>query len=91
VKWLVTAIIITAASSFAADNPDILKFKNGVTFTHKTHQSYQKSECKVCHRKTGQIPGHIQDFSKDNAHRLCRTCHAMKKAGPLKCDGCHIH
>lgn len=90
-KWLVPVIIIVATSSFAADNPEILKFKNGVTFAHRTHQTYQKSECKVCHRKAGEVPGHIEGFSKDFAHRMCKTCHAMKKAGPASCKGCHIH
>jgi len=91
VKWLVTVLFLVATSSFAADNPDILQLKNGVTFSHKAHQSYHKSDCKVCHRKAGETPGHIAGFGKDVAHRLCRTCHAMKKAGPAHCKGCHIH
>ena len=89
-KWLFPALLLIAATSFAADdNPAVLKFKNGVTFSHKAHQGFHKSDCKQCHRKTNEIPGHIEGFSKDGAHRLCRTCHAMKNAGPAKCAGCH--
>lgn len=88
-KWLVPAILLVAVSSFADDGAEILKLKNGVTFPHRAHQKYNKSDCKQCHRKeigTGHIPG----FSKDGAHRMCRTCHAMKQAGPMACKECHI-
>ena len=89
-KWLVSAILLVATTSFAADNSDIIKFKNGVTFPHKAHQTYNKSDCRQCHRKAGEAPGHIEGFSKDVAHRMCKTCHAMKNAGPASCKGCHI-
>lgn len=88
-KWLAPAILLVAVTAFAAeDGADILKLKNGVTFPHRAHQNYNKSDCKQCHRKeigTGHIPG----FSKDGAHRMCRTCHAMKQAGPTACKECH--
>ena len=88
-KWLCSALLLVAATSFADENPETLKFKNGVTFPHKAHQSYFKSDCKQCHRKSGEAPGHIDKFGKDVAHRLCRTCHAMKMAGPASCPDCH--
>jgi len=87
VKWLVPVILLVAAISFADDGPEVLKFKNGVTFPHRAHQKYIKSDCKQCHRKSiGKIP----DFGKDIAHRMCRTCHAMRQAGPAACKECHI-
>jgi hypothetical protein len=47
-----------------------------------------KSDCKQCHRKDDGT-GHIPDFGKDVAHRMCRTCHAMKMKGPAACKDCH--
>ena len=87
-KWLTLITLLLAVSAFADEGGSILKFRNGVTFPHRAHQSYNKSDCKQCHRKdvgTGHIPG----FSKDVAHRMCRTCHAMKQAGPASCKDCH--
>jgi hypothetical protein len=89
VKWLCTLLLCIAATSSAADNPETLRLKNGVTFPHKKHQTYLKSDCKQCHRKSGEAPGRIEGFGKDVAHRLCRTCHAMKNAGPAACPDCH--
>ena len=88
-KWLIPAILLVTTSSFAGDNSDNLKFKNGVSFPHKAHQTYNKSDCKQCHRKAGEVPGHIEGFSKDAAHRMCKTCHAMRNAGPVACKDCH--
>ncbi len=88
-KWLCSALILVATTAFAADNPETLRFKNGVSFPHRKHQTYFKSDCKNCHRKTGEDPGKIAGFGKDAAHRLCRTCHAMKNAGPASCPECH--
>ena len=88
-KWLVPAILLVAASSFADDGPAVLKFKNGVTFPHREHQGYMKSDCRQCHRKEVGS-GHIPNFGKDVAHRMCRTCHAMKQAGPAACKDCHL-
>lgn len=87
-KHLLLATILFSTSSFAAGNPDIIKLKNGVTFPHKDHQAALKGECRNCHRKEVKT-GHIDGFGKDNAHRMCRTCHAMKNAGPASCRGCH--
>lgn len=88
-KWLALAILLMASTAFAEGGSDILKLKNGVTFPHWAHQNYNKSDCKQCHKKeigTGHIPG----FSKDGAHRMCRTCHAMRQAGPVSCKECHV-
>jgi hypothetical protein len=80
--------VFAAATATAAENPDVLKMKNGVTFPHKNHQITLKGECKNCHRKE-IVTGHIEGFSKDAAHRMCRTCHAMKQTGPASCRDCH--
>ena len=88
-KWLAPAILFVAVSAFADEGAEILKFKNGVTFNHWAHQNYNKSDCKNCHRKEVGS-GHIPQFSKDVAHRMCKTCHAMRQAGPASCKGCHI-
>lgn len=85
---IMLAVMFTAVSAVASENPDILKFKNGVSFPHKNHQTSLKGECKNCHRKD-VTTGHIEGFAKDNAHRMCRTCHAMKQAGPASCRDCH--
>lgn len=87
-KWLAPAILLVAVSAFANDGSDIIRMKNNVTFPHRAHQGYNKSDCKQCHKKEiGN--GHIPGFSKDGAHRMCRTCHAMKNAGPVSCKECH--
>jgi hypothetical protein len=87
-KWLLPAILLITSAAHAKDGADIIYLKNGVTFPHRAHQSYLKSDCKNCHRKevgTGKIPG----FGKDIAHRMCKTCHAIRKAGPAACKDCH--
>ncbi len=85
-KWIITAMLLAATVSFADEGPAVLHFKNGVTFPHRAHQGYMKSDCKQCHRKqVGKIP----DFGKDVAHRMCRTCHAIRQAGPAACRDCH--
>lgn len=87
---IILAVLLVATTSFAVENPDILKMKNGVTFPHKSHQNSLKGECRNCHRKEKEISsGHIEGFGKDNAHRMCRTCHSMKNAGPVSCRDCH--
>jgi hypothetical protein len=88
VKWLLAALLLLTTSAFAENGPEVLKFKNGVTFPHRAHQNYLKSDCKNCHKKDAEI-GKIPSFGKDVAHRMCRTCHAMKNAGPAACKDCH--
>ena len=87
-KRFMLAALFFATTSYAVENPDILKLKNNVTFPHKNHQTTLKGECKNCHRKEVNS-GHIEGFGKDNAHRMCRTCHAIKHAGPASCRDCH--
>lgn len=84
----VLAVVLVAVPVFAVDNPDVLQFKKGVTFPHKNHQASLKGECRNCHRKEVN-DGQIEGFEKDKAHRMCRTCHAMKHAGPVSCKECH--
>lgn len=87
-KWLVPTILLLACTSFANEGPVVIYLKNGVTFQHRSHQKLMKSECKNCHRKevgTGKIP----TFGKEVAHRMCKTCHAIKQAGPAACKDCH--
>jgi hypothetical protein len=87
---IILAVLLVVTPTLAVANPDILKMKNGVTFTHKKHQSDLNGECKNCHRK-GVNSGHVEGFGKDSAHRMCRTCHSMKNAGPVSCKDCHKH
>lgn len=87
-KRFIVLVLLVATQALATENPDTLKFKNGVTFPHKNHQTTLKGECKNCHRKASDS-GHIEGFGKDNAHRMCKTCHAMKHAGPVSCKECH--
>ena len=87
-KYFIMAMLLVASSSFAATNgPEVLNFKNGAVFPHRSHQGFLKSECKQCHRKGD--PGKIEGFGKDHAHRMCKTCHAMRNAGPASCKDCH--
>jgi hypothetical protein len=87
-KWIVSAIILVASASFADEGPEFLKFKNGVTFPHRSHQNFLKSDCRNCHKKE-LGPGKIPTFGKDIAHRMCKTCHAIRQAGPSACKDCH--
>ena len=86
-KWLCATLVLIAVTAVAAEGPQNISFKNGVTFPHHKHQGFLKSDCKQCHRKGA--PGKIEGFGKDAAHRMCRTCHAMKNAGPAACPDCH--
>lgn len=88
-KWIIPLIFCLPAVSAAAQNPEVIKFKNNVVFPHQAHQKYFKSDCRQCHRKAGEQPGKIEGFGKDAAHRLCKTCHAIKNAGPVACRDCH--
>jgi hypothetical protein len=88
VKWFILLILVIASNSFANDGPDKIYLKNGVVFPHRAHQNYMKSDCKNCHKKENGN-GKIPSFGKDLAHRMCKTCHAIKKAGPAACKDCH--
>ncbi len=83
------AAILAASSAFAAAPPDTvtLKAKQGdVTFHHKAHQ---KQGCKNCHGAGS--PQKITFQNKEEAHKLCTTCHAEKTQGPQakQCNECH--
>ena len=77
--------LFTAAIAMAADTMTF-EAKNGkVSFNHKMHQELLK-DCKICHEK---VPGKIEGFGKDWAHKTCRSCHQEKGKGPTKCGDCH--
>lgn len=76
------ALVAFAGTAFAAD---VIEFKKGVKFNHKSHQEALK-DCKKCHEKG---PGKIEGFGKDFAHKTCKACHAEMKKGPTSCKDCH--
>ncbi len=77
--------LICAVAAMAADTISLPAKNGNVTFNHKKHQEMLK-DCKTCHEKG---PGKIEGFGKDIAHKLCKGCHEVKKAGPTKCGECH--
>jgi len=86
-KKIVAAVALTLAFAVSAVAADTVTYpaKNGnVTFNHKAHGA--RLECKVCHGPAA--PAKIA-IDKDSAHKLCKGCHADKKAGPTKCGECH--
>lgn len=87
-KWVIASVLLMTSTALANGGPDKIYLKNGVIFPHKAHQGYMKSDCKNCHKKeigNTKIPG----FGKDVAHRMCKTCHAIRQAGPVACKDCH--
>lgn len=64
--------------------PDILYFKRGSSFAHKSHD---KIECGYCH--TDPKVRKIEDFGKNYAHNNCKGCHKNGDRGPTTCVGCH--
>lgn len=78
---------------------DIIKFKNGMTFNHKSHQTDKVGKCFVCHENisvskdeknvTISEPGKIRGFGKEWAHQYCKDCHDLFGEGPVSCSGCH--
>ena len=56
-----------------------------VTFNHSGHA--KRHGCAACH---GTKPPVKITLGKDSAHKLCKTCHEAKTAGPTKCTGCHV-
>jgi hypothetical protein len=92
-----TLILLLIASSAAAS--DIIKFKSGMTFDHKGHQSEKVGKCYVCHDNvavskdervvTLSNPSKIAGFGKDWAHKNCTDCHDLFAAGPVTCNECH--
>ena len=81
-------VVFAASAALAAAPPEsaTLKAKNGdVKFNHKKH-SADPASCKSCHGEG--TPAKVT-LDKDAAHKLCKGCHEMKKAGPTKCGECH--
>jgi predicted CXXCH cytochrome family protein len=86
-KKIIVAVALTLSCAVAAMAADsvVLNAKNGnVTFNHKAHSG--KIDCKTCHGEG--TPAKIA-LDKDKAHKLCKSCHEEKKAGPTKCGECH--
>lgn len=84
-KMFVVAITLAAftGSAFASD---VMQFKRGVKFNHKTHQD-SVNDCTKCHAKAEG--GKIEGFGKEYAHKTCKGCHAELKKGPNACKDCH--
>lgn len=95
-KRLTLILLLIAASATAADT---IKFKNGMTFDHKGHQTDKVGKCFVCHNNvlvsedgktvTTTAPGKIKEFGKEWAHKYCTDCHELFGEGPATCDDCH--
>jgi hypothetical protein len=85
------ALVAFAGTAFAAGTETIkLPASFGeVTFEHAKHQERLK-ECTTCHAdaKGGKIPGFSTNVVKDDAHKVCKSCHD-KKEKPTGCKGCH--
>ena len=82
---VVFMVLFAVASAAVAADMMTLKSKLGaVTFNHKVHG--ETAGCKSCHPEA--TPGKLT-LGKDSAHKLCKGCHEMKKAGPTKCGDCH--
>jgi hypothetical protein len=80
-------VFFTASFALAADVMTFPATMGNVTFPHKIHQELLK-DCKVCH---AEIPGKIEGFGKDVAHKLCINCHKSESngKGPTTCKACH--
>jgi hypothetical protein len=95
-KKLLVIFLLAASSATASD---IIKFKNGMTFNHKGHQTDKVGKCDICHdnttvsedgkKVTSTEPGKIKNFGKEWAHKYCTDCHEAFGEGPVKCEGCH--
>ncbi|HCE68386.1 MAG TPA: cytochrome C [Geobacter sp.] len=78
---------------------DIIRFKNGMTFNHKIHQTEKVGKCYVCHANvsvsadgktvTTSEPGKIKGFGKEWSHKYCTDCHELFGEGPVTCKDCH--
>jgi hypothetical protein len=82
---LITILALTAFAGTALA-ADVMEFKRGVKFNHKTHQELLK-DCTKCHASAAG--GKIEGFGKDFAHKTCKGCHAEGKKGPTACKECH--
>ncbi len=102
---LMTATLVIASNGPATvDLKGPAGSKPPVAFNHKAHQD--KNKCGECHHgktadgkqdpyKDGQAIAkcstcHELGKPNDNIHKNCKGCHTEKKAGPQKCDECHV-
>lgn len=92
-----TLTLLFIASTASAS--DVIKFRNGMTFNHKEHQTEKVGKCFVCHENvsvasdgttvTTTRPGKIKGFGKEWAHKYCTDCHDLFGEGPVTCTECH--
>lgn len=83
-----TAAILLALLAFpgsALAAPEVINFKNKVTFPHKDHMAITGT-CVTCHVEG---VGKIKGFGKEWAHKNCKGCHVEMAKGPVRCSGCH--
>ena len=85
-KKTVIALFALVAFAGTACAGDVMEFKKGVKFNHKTHQEALK-DCTKCH--VNAAGGKIEGFGKDFAHKTCKGCHSEGKKGPTSCKDCH--
>ena len=95
-KKLTFLLMFIASSAIASD---IIKFKNGMTFNHKGHQTDKVGNCYVCHDNVSVSedgknvattePGKIKGFGKAWSHIYCKDCHDLYGEGPVGCNDCH--
>jgi hypothetical protein len=83
----------------------IQKSRAPVPFDHAAHLK-RAENCKVCHHTSDAKGTDVQSCSavdchgtetvgkklnlREAYHKMCRGCHQEQKAGPTKCDDCHI-
>jgi len=85
-KLVVLISVVLACNAFASD---VINLKNGVTFSHLSHQTEKIGLCSACHVETSGTPGKIPGFGKEWAHKSCIECHDIFEKGPTTCKGCH--
>lgn len=79
--------VLTLFASNSLANDEILIFKHGVDFNHKSHQTERVGKCTVCH---DEQMWKIEGFGKEWAHKNCILCHELNNQGrPGNCGGCH--
>jgi len=96
VRRVLLAVLLCSTTTYAAD---VVRFKNGMVFNHKAHQTERVGKCFVCHENvsvsqdgavvTTKPPGKIKGFGKEWAHKYCTDCHDLFGEGPTSCDECH--
>ena len=86
-KCVIAVLLVCCGSAFASD---VINLKNGMVFSHLSHQSDKVGLCSACHVETTGTPGKIPGFGKEWAHKTCIECHDTFDKGPTKCDGCHV-